>query len=48
MTADEFAEHAHREARESALAQGLSEHVTDSTAIRLLRALVNGGAHANT
>lgn len=48
MTADEFAERARCEARKSALAQGLPELVADPSAIRLLRALVNGGVHANT
>lgn len=48
MTADEFAERARDAARRSASEQGLPETVTDASAVRLLRALVNGGVHANT
>ncbi|SFA61494.1 hypothetical protein SAMN05444374_1186 [Rhodococcoides kroppenstedtii] len=48
MTAEEFAERAREDARRSAVEQGLPETVTDAGAIRLLRALVNGGVHANT
>jgi hypothetical protein len=48
MTADEFAERAREAARRSAAEQGLPETVTDPSAVRLLRVLVNGGVHANT
>ncbi|MDJ0396779.1 hypothetical protein QMK17_26185 [Rhodococcus sp. G-MC3] len=46
MTADEFAERARETALRSASEQGLPETVSDPSAIRLLRVLLNGGAHA--